>query len=222
MKNLRSVIIKHEFIRVFYDKIKFYILRQNLHQTCFNAFLQMWNGAWNKLQFKVCQIQWWSVLWVLFPLKATFKKKFKPLHVNFSLKCKCDLIVKNSIANNRNEMKFVRAPGRICFNCHNNCKQSNSFRFYDSACLHGYCIFKVSIWFPFVSIINDKKSLGANSNMSWLLWRRVTPGYNHNTVSLCWCRNQYAYTNADKYLRFLMRDTVLIRQCIRSCWLYLR
>ena len=24
--------------RVFHDKIKFYILRQNLHQTCFNDF----------------------------------------------------------------------------------------------------------------------------------------------------------------------------------------
>ena len=25
-------------IRVFHDKIKFYILRQNLHQTCLNDF----------------------------------------------------------------------------------------------------------------------------------------------------------------------------------------
>ena len=29
---------KYQLIRIFHDKIKFYILRQNLHQTYFNDF----------------------------------------------------------------------------------------------------------------------------------------------------------------------------------------
>ena len=34
---LESSALSHS-IRVFHDKIKFYILGQNLHQTCFNDF----------------------------------------------------------------------------------------------------------------------------------------------------------------------------------------
>ena len=44
-------------------KIKFYILRQNQCQTCFNDF-PMSNGAWNKLQFKVCQVAQASVTYL--------------------------------------------------------------------------------------------------------------------------------------------------------------
>ena len=42
----------------FQDETKFFILRQNLHQTCFIDFekSKMWNGAWTKLQLKVCQV----------------------------------------------------------------------------------------------------------------------------------------------------------------------
>ena len=49
--------------RVFHDKIKFYILRQNLHQTCFNDFS---NVKWcmKKLQFKVCQVAHGSVAYL--------------------------------------------------------------------------------------------------------------------------------------------------------------
>ena len=96
--------------QVFHDKIKFYILRQNLHETCFNDF-QMWNGAWNKLQFKVCQVAHGSVAYLdkhstldpvmvsvvsSNPTGGNFLKFFKLLDVNSGLKCKCDLIVKNS------------------------------------------------------------------------------------------------------------------------------
>ena len=71
----------------------------------------MWNGAWNKLQFKVCQVVYGSVAYLdkhstLDPVMVSvvssnptgghFLKIFKPLDVNFGLKCKCDLIVKNS------------------------------------------------------------------------------------------------------------------------------
>ena len=73
---------------------------------------QMWNGAWNKLQFKVCQIAHGSVAYLdkhstldpvmvsvvsSNPTEGNFLKFFKPLDVNFGLKCKCDLTVKNSI-----------------------------------------------------------------------------------------------------------------------------
>ena len=73
---------------------------------------QMWNGAWNKLQVKVCQVAHGSVAYLdkhstLDPVMVSvvswnptgdnFLKFCKPLNVNFRLKCKCDLIVKNSI-----------------------------------------------------------------------------------------------------------------------------
>ena len=73
---------------------------------------QMWNGAWNKLQFKVCQVAHGSVAYLdkhstldpvmvsvvsSIPARGNLLKFFKPLDVNFGLKCKCDLIVKNSI-----------------------------------------------------------------------------------------------------------------------------
>ena len=77
---------------------------------------QMWNGgAWNKLQFKVCQVVQASVAYLdkhstLDPVMVSvvnsipsgrrqlFAKCFKPGDVNSGLKCKCDLIVKNSKA----------------------------------------------------------------------------------------------------------------------------
>ena len=73
---------------------------------------QMWNGAWNKLQFKVCQVAHGSVAHLdkhstldpvmvsvvsSIPARGNFLKFFKPLDKNFGLKCKCDLIMKNSI-----------------------------------------------------------------------------------------------------------------------------
>ena len=33
-----NIVMAVIYIQVFHDKIKFYILRQNLHQTCFNDF----------------------------------------------------------------------------------------------------------------------------------------------------------------------------------------
>ena len=72
----------------------------------------MWNSASNKLQFKVCQVAHASMAYLdkhsaldpmmvsvvsSIPTGGNFLKFFKPLDVNFSLKCKCDLIVKNSI-----------------------------------------------------------------------------------------------------------------------------
>ena len=72
---------------------------------------QMWNGAWNKLQFKVCQVADACVAYFdkhstldpvmvsvgsSVPTGGSFLKFFKPLDVYFSLKCNCDLIVKNS------------------------------------------------------------------------------------------------------------------------------
>ena len=71
----------------------------------------MWNGAWNKLQFKGCQVEDGSVAYLdrhsaldpvmvsvvtSNPTGGNFLKFFKLLDVNFGLKCKCDLIVKNS------------------------------------------------------------------------------------------------------------------------------
>ena len=79
---------------------------------------QMWNGAWNKLQFKVCQVAYGSVAYLdkhstldlvmvsvvsSIPARGNLLKFFKPLDVNFGLKCKCDLIVKNSNA----QVEFV-------------------------------------------------------------------------------------------------------------------
>ena len=73
----------------------------------------MWNGAWNKLQFNFCQVAHASVAYLdkystLNPVMVNvvssistggnFLKFFKPLNVNFGLKCKRDLILKNSIA----------------------------------------------------------------------------------------------------------------------------
>ena len=72
---------------------------------------QMWS-TWNKLQFKVCQLAHGSVTYLnkhstldsvmvsvvsSIPARGNLLKFFKPLDVNFGLKCKCDLIVKNSI-----------------------------------------------------------------------------------------------------------------------------
>ena len=72
---------------------------------------QMWNGAWNKLQFEVCHVAHGSVAYLdkhstldpvmvsvvnSNPTGGNFLNFFKPLDVNFGLKCKCDLIVKNS------------------------------------------------------------------------------------------------------------------------------
>ena len=86
---------------------------------------QMWNGAWNKLQFKVIQVAHGSVAYLdkhstLDPVMASvvssnltegnFLKFFKPLDVNFSLKCKCDLIVKNSNA--------TAMPRKACLHQH--------------------------------------------------------------------------------------------------------
>ena len=97
--------------RVFHDKIKFYILRQIYIWHALMIF-QMWNGAWNKLQFKVCQVAqapvdyldkhstldpvMVSVVWVQFPVEGGnfLLKFFKPRDVNSGLKCKYDLIVK--------------------------------------------------------------------------------------------------------------------------------
>ena len=73
---------------------------------------QIWNVAWNKLQFKVCQVADASVAYLdkhstlglvmvsvvcLIPTWGNFLKFFKPLDVYFGLKCKCDLVMKNSI-----------------------------------------------------------------------------------------------------------------------------
>ena len=67
-----------------------------------------------KLQFKVCQVAHGSVAYLdkhsildlvmvsvvsSNPTGGNFLKFCKPLDVNFSLKCKCDLIVKNSKVN---------------------------------------------------------------------------------------------------------------------------
>ena len=74
---------------------------------------QIWNGAWNKLQFKVCQVAQASVAYldkhsaldlVMVSVVSSipsagrqhFVKNFKPLDVNSGLKCKCDPIMKNS------------------------------------------------------------------------------------------------------------------------------
>ena len=72
---------------------------------------QMSNGAWKKLQFKVCQVAHGFVAYLdkhstldpvvasvvsPIPARGNLLKFFKPLDVNFDLKCKCDLIVKNS------------------------------------------------------------------------------------------------------------------------------
>ena len=72
---------------------------------------QMWNGAWNKLQFKVYQATHGSVAYLdkhstLVPVmvsvvssnatEGNFLNFLKLLDVNSGLKCKCDLIVKNS------------------------------------------------------------------------------------------------------------------------------
>ena len=74
---------------------------------------QMWNGTWNKLQFKVCQEAQTSVACLdkyltLDPAMVSVVSSipiggkvllifFKPLDINSGLKCKCDLVVKNSI-----------------------------------------------------------------------------------------------------------------------------
>ena len=72
---------------------------------------QMWNGAWNRLQFKVCQVAHGSVAYLdkhstldpvmvsvvsSNPTGGNFLKFLKLFKVNLGLKCKCDLIVKNS------------------------------------------------------------------------------------------------------------------------------
>ena len=73
----------------------------------------MWNSEWNKLQFKVCQVAHASVAYVdkhstldlvmvsvvsSIPTGGNFLLNFfVPLDVNSGLKCKCDLILKNSI-----------------------------------------------------------------------------------------------------------------------------
>ena len=75
---------------------------------------QMWNGAWNKSQFKVCQVAHASVAYLdkqstLDPVMASvvssiptrhnfLHKFFEPLDVNSDLKCKCDLEKLESIA----------------------------------------------------------------------------------------------------------------------------
>ena len=79
---------------------------------------QIWNGAWNKFQFKVCQVAQASVAYLdehstldpvmvsvvsSNPTGGNFLKFFKTLDVNFGLKCKCDLIVKNSIGECRQQ-----------------------------------------------------------------------------------------------------------------------
>ena len=76
---------------------------------------QMWNGAWNELQFKVCQVAQAFVAYLdehstLNPMMVNvvsqFPEKggnfllnfFKPLDdVNSALKCKCNLVGKNSV-----------------------------------------------------------------------------------------------------------------------------
>ena len=91
--------------QVFYDKNKFYILRQNLHQTCFNYFS---NVKWCMIQTSstcLCGLSGQA-----FNLRAShgqcceFNSQqegnfllnlFKPPDVNLDLKCKCDIIVKN-------------------------------------------------------------------------------------------------------------------------------
>ena len=72
---------------------------------------QMWNGAWNQIQFKVCQVAQASVAYsdkhsTLDPVMVSVVNSipsggrqpftnffFKPLDVNSGLKCKCDLAV---------------------------------------------------------------------------------------------------------------------------------
>ena len=75
---------------------------------------QMWNGAWSKLQFKVCQVAQASVAYLdkrstLDPVmvsvvssipsggRQNFANFFKSLHVNSDSNCKINLIMKNSI-----------------------------------------------------------------------------------------------------------------------------
>ena len=73
--------------RVFRHTITFYILRQNLRQTCFNDFskCEMVHKTYFSLRSSKQHrplrpiwisiepwIQWWSVLWVQFPMEATF------------------------------------------------------------------------------------------------------------------------------------------------------
>ena len=74
---------------------------------------KMWNGAWNKLQLKVCQVADASMAHldkhltldlVMISVVCSIPtggnlllKYFKPLGVNLGLKCKCDFIMKNSI-----------------------------------------------------------------------------------------------------------------------------
>ena len=65
---------------------------------------QMWNDAWNKLQFKICHTARGSVAYldkhstldpvmvsavISIPTVGNFLKLFKPPDVNFGLKCKC-------------------------------------------------------------------------------------------------------------------------------------
>ena len=79
---------------------------------------QIWNGAWNKFQFKVCQVAQASVAYLdkhstldaviisvvsSNPTGGNFLKFFKPLDVYSGLKSKCDLIVKNSIGECRRQ-----------------------------------------------------------------------------------------------------------------------
>ena len=74
----------------------------------------MWNGPWNKLQFKVCQAAHGSVAYLdkhstldpvmvndvsSTPTGGNFLNFLKLFDVNFGLKCKCDPIVKNSSQN---------------------------------------------------------------------------------------------------------------------------
>ena len=98
-----------QITRVFHDKVKFYILRQHLHQTWFSDFS---NVKWCMKQtfFKVCQMAQASeayldkhstldlvIINVVCSIPNFLLKFFKPLIVNSCLKCKCDLIEKNSI-----------------------------------------------------------------------------------------------------------------------------
>ena len=83
---------------------------------------QMWNGAWNKLQFKVC---WVTQAYLdehstLDPVMVSVVSSVaKPLDVNWGLKCKCDLIVKNSngwycnILCNSPEAKISQNPNAL-------------------------------------------------------------------------------------------------------------
>ena len=80
----------------------------------------------HETNFRVCQVAHGSVAYLdkhstlhpvmislvtLIPTGGNFLKFFKPLDVNFGLKCKCDLIAKNSIekniANNHLKLKKV-------------------------------------------------------------------------------------------------------------------